>query len=118
MYSMSPGLGAVPRQIRPPAWLRSIAGAVVRGTQVSVPTPAGPQVFDLSKPLDKAALQRLADQATAMLRQMASGTTVSVTRRPNDQGDYVSRNIPGGWATVIGGGLALLVLPKLIGGRR
>lgn len=39
--------------------LKSIAGAVVRGTQVTVPTPTGQQTYDLGNPSHVRALESL-----------------------------------------------------------
>ena len=39
--------------------LKSVAGAVVRGTQVTVPTPTGQQTYDLGNPSHVKALESL-----------------------------------------------------------
>jgi hypothetical protein len=125
MYSVAgpaTTLGAtLPRQVRPPAWLRNIAGAVLRGTQVTVPTPAGPQTFDLYDPAGAAKLKAMAEQAKAILAQ----STFTLSRRPSAAAtaagkvnQAVTENVPGGWATVIGGGVALFFIAKAMMGRR
>ena len=130
MYSTSgPPLmlgAALPRQVTPPAWLRNIAGAILRGTQVTVPTPAGPQTFDLNNPQGAAQLRNLANQAIAAVRSAASGATISVTRKPGGSvsdpvsqvNKAVTENVPGGWVTVAGGVIGLFILAKMLGGRR
>jgi hypothetical protein len=117
---------ALPRQVTPPAWLRSIAGAVLRGTQVTVPTAAGPQTFDLNSPQGAAQLRAIAAQAVAAIRNAASGATISVTRRPaGSAGDTmaqvnkaVSENVPGGWLTIAGAAVSVFLIAKNLGGRR
>jgi hypothetical protein len=122
VYETSPGgssLGfTLPRFLTPPRSIRNLAsdltrrivGAVARGTQITVPTPAGDQTFDLGNPND---LQ--------MLRNMAAGTRI--TTKPESQGgaasvaEQVSEHVPGGWGTiaVVGG---LLVAFLMFGRKR
>lgn len=106
-------LGALPRQITPPSWLRNLVGSVIRGTSVTVPTPAGSQTFDLGNP-----------SHVAFLRSMASGASLSVTRKPPAADTPAGKineavqNVPGGWVTIAGGIVGLFFLAKMLGGRR
>jgi len=103
------GLGAItlPKFLTPPRWLRNIVGAVVKGQQVTVPTPAGPQTFDLGN----------ADSVRA-LQQMISGAKLQPkpvpTTGPAEQIISAVEKVPGGWLTI---GLGFGVLIALIGGR-
>lgn len=97
-----------------PGWLSSIVNKVVRGTTVTVPTPAGPVVVDLG---NKASV----DAARAALTGARIST--SVANRPaspfQDVNATVQEKVPGGWFTIAAAGaFALFVLPKLLGGRR
>jgi len=88
---------SLPRILTPPKGVRDllkgVAGAVFQGTMVTIPTPIGPQTFNLGDPAQVA-------QIMAMLR----GTRVSVaTPRPGTGGGInqaVQQNVPGGWATI------------------
>lgn len=96
----SAGLGALP------TWLKAIAGAVVRGVQVTVPTPVGPQTFDLNNPAHR-----------AQLETMARGTRVSVkppqdTPSPTDRINDAVSQVPGGWLGVLGGVFGAFLLYK------
>lgn len=69
--------------LKPPAWLRSIAGAVVRGTTVTVPTPNGPPMtVDLGNPdsiaAAKAALSKAKVSSAVGTRPDAPGADVPV----------------------------------------
>ena len=92
---------------KPPSWLRNIAGAVMKGTQVSVPTPAGvPIVVDGADPN---ALKKVLDAL--------KGTKISTqvgTPRPSlpQQAENAIESIPGGWFTVAAVGLGVLLLVK------
>jgi hypothetical protein len=93
-----------------PDWLRKAVGGVVRGTTVTVPTPAGPVVVDLGNPASVAAA-----------KQAILGTRVNtrVGQSPpspfQDVNAAVSSGVPGGWLTIIAGGLAaVFILPKLL----
>ena len=116
---------ALPRQVTPPSWLRNIAGAVLRGTQVTVPTAAGPQTFNLNDPNGSAQLKALANQAIAALRSAASGATISVTRKPggasgavDSVNKAVTENVPGGWVTVLGLIVGVPLAIKMLSGRK
>lgn len=99
--------------LKPPAWLRNIAGAVIRGTTATVPTPAGPVVVDLGNP-----------QSVAAAKAAITGTKFSTTMGPKPASPAeqinasVQENVPGGWLTiaalVVGG---VFILPKLMRGR-
>jgi len=117
MYQ-SASLGfSLPRWLTPPRSVRELAagivGAVVRGTTITIPTPVGPQTFNLGDPSQRAQLE-------AMVR----GTRVNVaTPEPGGGGFDINRtvqsNVPGGWATIAMVGVAAaLVLPRLLRRRR
>ena len=96
---VGPGLGAVSL----PSWLTTIVGAVVKGRQVSVPTPSGTVIVNLD---DSA-------QLTA-LYNMLKGTKLT-TRRDDygaAPGGSVVDSIPGGWLTIAGVGVALFMLTR------
>jgi len=91
MYQRSDLGFTLPRWLTPPSWVRSIAGAAIRGTIITIPTPAGPQSFDLGDPA-----------AMAQLKALVSGAKVSVTRQPpsGGPGQFVQERVPGGWLTI------------------
>jgi len=110
MYERMPAnIGALPRWLTPPSWLRNIAGSVFKGTKVTIPTPAGPQTFDLGNPADVAALKKLLTGAKV---------STSVGQQPTNPLDQANRavqeNIPGGWLTIIGLGLAGFFLVRAL----
>lgn len=86
--------------------LQRVAGAVLKGTQVSVPTPVGTQTFDLGNPAD-----------VAILKQMATGirfgqAAPEPTSPVETAKQMVSEHVPGGFGglALIGAGLLALVL--------
>lgn len=95
-----------------PDWLKKIGASIIRGTIVSVPTPAGAVQVDLGNP-----------DSLARLKAMLTGTKITTTvgtpaPTPAQQIDTAVSRVPGGWATVALGGLAaLFVLPRLMRGR-
>ncbi len=106
----------LPRWLTPPRSIRdlassltrSIAGSVLKGTTITIPTPMGTQTFDLSNPADR-----------AVLEQMVTGTRITRTppREPNPiqtGGQFVSEHVPGGWLTIaaVGVGVFLLVASR------
>lgn len=82
-------IGAVPRQVKPPAWLRNIVGGVIRGAVITVPTPVGPQQFNVTSQAD---LDRL--------KAMISGTKLEVRVNqqpgPMEQISSAVQSFPGG----------------------
>lgn len=46
-----------------PSWIKNIAGHLLQGTKVTVPSPVGPLSFDISDPKQLAALQKLVQGA-------------------------------------------------------
>ncbi len=105
-YYAESGVGAfkLPRWLTPPKFVRDIAGAVLRGTQVTVPTPVGPQTFDLGNPADM-----------ALLKNLVTGTKVStrVGPRPPSAMERVTQTveaIPGGWLTLAAVGVGLFLV--------
>lgn len=100
----------LPRFLTPPAsvrdLLKGIAGAVVRGTTVTIPTPVGPQTFNIGDPAQR-----------AQLEAMVKGTRLNVaTPQPGagfDLGRSIEQNVPGGWATV---GIGILIGAFVLGG--
>ncbi len=105
-----PNLSGLGFSLKPPAWLRNLAGAVVKGTTATIPTPAGPVVVDLGNP-----------QSVAAAKAAITGTKFSTTmgNKPTSPAEQlnasIQENVPGGWLTiaalVIGG---VFVLPKLL----
>ncbi len=98
-------LGAVPD------WLKRIAGTVVRGTTVTVPTPAGPIVVDLGNP-----------DSVAAAKRAITGVTVNTNVGPKpptplDQVNAALSSAPGGIAGVALLGLGLFAVAKLARGR-
>jgi hypothetical protein len=93
--------------LKPPAWLRNFAGAVIKGTTISVPTPSGiPIVVDGSDP-----------NAYQKILAMFRGTTVSTqagTPSPSipQRAAQAIQNIPGGWLTVGALALGAIMLSK------
>lgn len=109
MYESNPQLGF---SLKPPAWLRNIVGAAVKGTTATVPTPAGPLTVDLGDPASIA-------RAKAALQGTTFSTTVG-TKPPSalEQANAaVSSSVPGGWLTIAAGIAAVLLLPKMMRGR-
>jgi hypothetical protein len=85
------------------AAVKGIAGAVISGTTVSVPTPLGTQVFNLGDPSQRAALE-------AFIKNLAK-TKVNVSpvapgSAPKPAG--FADQIPGGWLTIAAVGLGLM----------
>ena len=99
------GVGALP------SWLTKIAGAIVRGTTVTVPTPTGQVIVDLGNPASVAA-------AKAALLNAAKGTKLgtNVGTQPTlmpaapAYGDAPSNLLPMLALAAVG----LIVLPKLL----
>jgi S1-C subfamily serine protease len=96
-----------------PSWLTSIVGKVVKGTTVTIPTPAGNVVVDLNDP-----------NSVAAAYKMLTGAKISTNLGPKPASPIsqfntaVESNVPGGWLTVAAvAGLAVFVLPKLLGRR-
>lgn len=86
--------------------LKNVAGAVLKGQTVTIQTPTGPIIFDLSDP----------DQVKA-LQQMV--TKAQLTRGPAPAPALPSIPVPGGWSTVAVVGLvAVLGFLLLSGGAR
>lgn len=97
-YSTVGGLG-----FSIPPWVARIAGAVVNGKVVSVPTPVGAITFDLSNP-----------DSLAALAKMVSGTkiTAAPTLTPAPARPSFVDSIPGGWLTLIGVGLGVVYFAR------
>lgn len=99
-------LGALPRWLTPPQALRNLVGgifgAVVKGTTVTVPTPAGPQVFNLGDPEDRKRLEALARGVKLNVATPQAGSTGFPA---------LVESVPGGWGTIAVVGLvgALLI---------
>lgn len=104
MYHANPSLGASPKL---PGWLKNIAGAVIRGTTVSVPTPNGTVNVDLGN-------KQSVDQARRILAGTRVGATVSAGSQasPLEQANAAASSIPGGWLTLAGLGMGLYLLAK------
>lgn len=91
--------------IKIPDWIKKAAGAVIRGTTVTVPTVAGPIAIDLG---NKASV----DAAKAAI--MGAKVSTTVGEKPESPLDRVAsavESVPGGWLTVAGvGALALYLI--------
>jgi len=108
MHQSSPTLGlSLPRWLTPPRSIRDlvkgIAGAVVRGTTVTIPTPAGPQTFNLGDPAQRAQLEALIRGARLNVATPEPGGRF-------DLGRSIEQNVPGGFATLALVGLVGLLL--------
>jgi hypothetical protein len=88
--------------------LRGIAGAVWRGTSVTIPTPVGPQTFNVSDPAQRAQLE-------AMVKGLKLNMATPQAPPRFDIARSIEQNVPGGWATVA---IALLAGVFLLGGMR
>jgi len=113
MYERSAGLGAfkLPRFLTPPKWLRKVAGIAVKGSQVTVPTPVGPQVFDLGNPDSLRALQALVTGTKLGLKPAPTpGHAGQITR--------IAEGIPGGWLTIGAVAIGAFLLLGGMGRRR
>lgn len=108
MYAQELGAFSLKRMFTPPKWARQIAGAIFRGTTVTVPTPAGPQTFDLGDPDSLRALQDMVRRAKIRVQ----------TPRPSiGPVEYVTENVPGGWLTIAALGLGAVLLFSMMGRR-
>jgi hypothetical protein len=114
MYNSTPyvGLNGLGLSLKPPDWLTKIVGAVIKSTTVTVPTPAGNVIVDLSDPASIAAAQKI-----------LTGTKVSTTvgtkpTTPMAQVNAAVESVPGGWLTVaaVAAG-AFLLLTRMMGRR-
>lgn len=95
--------------------LKSAGQAILKGTSVTVPTPAGPFKVDLGDPAS-VARARAAVAGTQISTSVASRPATSPMQQVDQQ---VQQNVPGGWVTVIGVGLLVaFVLPKVLKGSR
>ena len=106
-----PSLGlTLPRFLTPPRSVRDlvkgIGGALIRGTTVTIPTPVGPQTFNVGDPSQRAQLEAMIRGARLNVATPQPGTGF-------DLGRSIERNVPGGWATI---GLAALAAVFLLGG--
>ena len=97
--------------LKPPAWLKKIAGSVVHGTTATIPTPTGvPITVDLGNPASVDAAKRALAGTKLSTRVGQSGPTLA------QQADAaVTGTVPGGWLTLIGAGLAAMLFLR---GRR
>lgn len=94
--------------LKPPAWLRKIAGTVIHGTTATIPTPTGvPITVDLGNPASVDAAKR------ALAGTKLSTSVGQPAPTLAQQADAaVTGTIPGGWLTLVGAGLALLFLRR------
>lgn len=72
---------------------RGIAGAVWRGTTVTIPTPIGPQTFNISDPAQRAQLEAMVKGLKLNVATPQAPPTFNIARS-------IEQNVPGGWATV------------------
>jgi hypothetical protein len=102
------GLGfTLPKWLTPPKTIRnivgSIAGAMLKGTTVTVPTPAGTQTFDLGNPSDRAFLEKMAAGLKISRTPEAAPGAVSQADK------LVTEHVPGGWLTLAAAGAGLFL---------
>ena len=93
-----------------PDWLKRLAGAVVRGTRVTIQTPVGPQTIDLSKPGGAEALRALQESLRS-----AQFEFTSAPRTVAQQFQAGIAQVPGGWVTIGLVGAALLLFSGGLG---
>ena len=96
--------------------LEAAGKAILKGTTITVPTPAGPFRVDLGDPASVA-------RARAAVAGTQISTSVSASNRPTTPiqqvNQQVQQNVPGGWVTIAAVGLlAVFVLPKILKGSR
>lgn len=95
-----------------PDWVKRLGASIVRGTIVSVPTPAGPVTVDLGNP-----------DSLARLKAVLAGTKITTqvgtpAPTPAQQVNAAVSNVPGGWMTmVLAAGAALFLLPRMLRSR-
>lgn len=92
-------------------FLKGLTGAVVRGTTVTVPTPIGPQTFNLGVPEERAQLERMIRGARVSVTPPQPGVGQNAAR-------FVENRIPGGWATVAIAAVALIFGAGMFTSRR
>lgn len=102
MYACDPGLSGIP------SWLQAIGNKIVKGTTVTVPTPAGPVSIDLGNKASVDAARR------ALTGTRVSTSVANKPASPIEQfSDHVENNVPGGWLTVgLAAAAALFLLSK------
>ena len=97
-----------------PDWLTKLGASLIKGTTVSIPTPAGPVTVDLGNPASVAAA-----------KAAVTGTKLSISTAPKPTTPVqavnaaVTQNVPGGWLTIgLGAAAAMFLLPRLLRGSR
>jgi hypothetical protein len=103
-------LGALPKWLTPPQSVRDlvkgIVGAVVSSTSVTIPTPSGPQVFNVGNAADLEALRRIISGAKL---NVPPPPPIGTTRQLGIN-EVVRSSVPGGWLTIAAVGLGLAVM--------
>ena len=99
----APDLSGLGFSLKPPAWLRSAAGAVLKQTTVTIPTPMGPMTYDLSNPAQAKALQDIATKTKVSVGKQSGGGFMQ-------QVETSVESIPGGWLTIAAVGAAAVLL--------
>lgn len=108
------GLNGLGLSLKPPKWLRNTVNAVVNSgaVKVTVPTASGPVE------VNRDSVQAAADALRNARVQINAGGGPKPTGTVDQVQDFVQANVPGGWLTVLGGGLALVLLFQAMGSRR
>lgn len=100
-----------------PGWLKAAVSSVISATRVTVNTPLGPITIDPTNPTDIARVRSILASVQVAL------PTVSVQPRPAsspvDRALDFANKFPGGAAGLAVAGVgAILLLPRLLRGRR
>jgi hypothetical protein len=118
MYQTAPTLAlTLPKFLTPPRSVRElvsgVAGALIKGTTVTIPTPVGPQTFNVGDPAQRAELE-------AMIRGTRFNVAQPQPGAPPDLARAIEQNIPGGWGTVglVGLGLVAVLMVMSMRARR
>lgn len=111
LESRQSGLAGLDLSLKPPKWVRSIVGAVTNPDKVQAVADRVQGAADSA--------QVIADKARAAaesLRNAKRSISNAGKRGENPMeraNDWVTDNIPGGWSTVIAGGLGLVLVVSL-----
>jgi hypothetical protein len=95
-----------------PSWLTKVAGAIIRGTTVTVPTTSGTIVVDLSNPASVNAAKKALTGA-----KINTNLGPAPASPPVPADAPVASGAPTWLPWALAGVAAAFVLPKLIGGR-
>jgi hypothetical protein len=91
--------------------VKGVAGAVWRGTTVTIPTPIGPQTFNLGDPAQVKQLEAMVKGTKLNVATPRPGTGTNIPRA-------IEQNVPGGWFTIAAVAAALIFGVGAFAGRR